>query len=300
MIQPTDLQARIDKLEADLIAERQFRHVREQQAARTQARAVKSLVAVIAVGSLVAGIQEARAWGGCAKTLPDPLKTFCAGDPALANDINGNFRALVDWLTPKVGAFGNAGGSSVAVFTGSGAALTSLSGSNITAGTVTTTALATTVVQSLVPPGTIIAYGGKAAPAGWLLCNGANLERALYPALFGAINTNFGTYDATHFNVPDLRGRFLRGWDNGAKRDPEAGKREKMDTGGATGDNVGSVQLDEFKSHTHNFVAMYQTYGNDTTKDLYERYGDYWTATTAAGGTETRPINANVNYIIKF
>ena len=273
----------------------------EQAAVRRRRLIAKALVAVLAVGTLVAGVQEARAWGGCAKTLPDPLKTFCAGDPALANDINGNFKALVDWLTPKVGAFGNAGGSSVAVFTGSGAALTNLSGGQITAGTVTTTALAKTVAQSLVPAGTIIAYGGaKFAPDGWLLCNGANLERAQYPALFGVINTNFGTYDANHFNVPDLRGRFLRGWDNGAKRDPEAGTRVKMDTGGATGDYVGSVQLDEFKSHTHNFVAMYQTNGNDGSSPLYERYGDYWTATTAAGGTETRPINANVNYIIKF
>ncbi len=104
MIQPTDLQARIDKLEADLVTERQFRHVREQQAARTQARAVKALVAVIAVGSLVAGVQEARAWGSCAGLLePYGLKTFCAGNPALASDINGNFQALAKDLEAKVG-----------------------------------------------------------------------------------------------------------------------------------------------------------------------------------------------------
>ncbi len=284
-----NLLPRLELLERALRRERQ-----------TRARLAKALAAVLVLGTGVVGVRETLAWGGCSQTLPSPLTTFCAGDPASAAQINGNFKAVVDWLEPKVGAFGKPGGSSVAVFTGSGAALTSLSGSNITAGTVTTTALATTVVQSLVPPGTIIAYGGKAAPAGWLLCNGANLERALYPALFGVINTNFGTYDATHFNVPDLRGRFLRGWDNGANRDPEAGARLKMDTGGATGDNVGSVQKDEFKSHTHNFVAMYQTSGNDGSSELYERYGDYWTATTAAGGTETRPINANVNYIIKF
>ena len=104
MIQPTDLQARIDKLEADLVTERQFRHVREHQAARTQTRAVKALVAVIAVGSLVAGVQEARAWGACAGLLePYGLKTFCAGNPALASDINGNFQALAKDLEAKVG-----------------------------------------------------------------------------------------------------------------------------------------------------------------------------------------------------
>jgi len=291
-----DLQQRVKQLEQLLADTRQG--LERQRQTRTQI--AKALVAVLAVGTLVAGVQEARAWGGCAKTLPDPLKTFCAGDPALANDINGNFKAVVDWLEPKVGTFGKPGGSTVAVFTGNGAALTDLSGGEIKTGTVKATALETTVAQSLVPPGTIVAYGGKTAPAGWLLCNGASLDKALYPALFAAISSNFGTYDAAHFNVPDLRGRFLRGWDNGANRDPEAGTRKKMDTGGATGDNVGSVQLDEFKSHTHNFVAMYQTNGNDGSSPLYERYGDYWTATTAAGGTETRPINANVNYIIKF
>ena len=292
MSDPIDLQQRVNQLEQML---HETRKGLEQQR-HTRSSLAKALVAVVVLGSAVVGVRETLAWGGCSQTLPSPLKTFCAGDPALAADINGNFKAVADWLVPKVGKFGD---TAAAVFTGSGAALTGLSGGNITAGSVASTALATAVVQSLVPPGTIIAYGGKVAPAGWLVCDGKSIDKTNYPALYAVIGGGFGA-GGTAFNVPDLRGRFLRGWDNGAKRDPEAENRTPMSPGGAKNDNIGSVQLDEFKSHTHNYVAMLQTTGNDTSSELYERYGDYQKASSAAGGTETRPINAYVNYIIKY
>ena len=279
MSNQTDLQQRVNQLEQTLTETR--RGLERQR--QTRGRLAKALVAVVVLGSAAVGVRETLAWGGCTPTLPSPLKTFCVGDPALASDINGNFQAVVDWLVPMVGAFGTP----------------ALPGGKIIPGTVASTALATTVVQSLVPPGTIIAYGGKDAPAGWLVCDGKSYPKTAYPALVAVTLTTFGGV-GNNFNVPDFRGRFLRGWDNVAKRDPEANKRKAMNDGGANGDMIGSVQLDEFKSHTHNFVAMYQTKGNDGSSELYERYGDYWTATTAAGGTETRPLNAYVNYIIKF
>ncbi len=295
MSDPTDLQQRVNQLEQML---HETRKGLERQR-HTRGRLAKTLVAVVVLGSAVVGVRETLAWGGCSQTLPSPLKTFCAGDPALAADINGNFKAVVDWLVPKVGAFGTPGASTAAVFTGSGTALTGLSGGNITAGSVASTALATAVVQSLVPPGTIIAYGGKVAPAGWLVCNGQSYAQALYPALFAVTNTAFGAAGAS-FNVPDLRGRFLRGWDNGAKRDPEALNRTAMSAGGPTNDSIGSVQLDEFKSHIHQSTTSYWDKGNDTSSGAWERTSDYLANTTAAGGTETRPINAYVNYIIKY
>lgn len=57
------------------------------------------------------------------------------------------------------------------------------------------------------PAGGILAYGGTAAPTGYLLCNGASVLRADYPDLFTAIGTTYGSVDGTHFNVPDLRMR---------------------------------------------------------------------------------------------
>lgn len=56
--------------------------------------------------------------------------------------------------------------------------------------------------------GAILAFGGTAAPSGYLLCNGALVSRTTYAALFAAIGTNFGVGDgSTTFGPPDLRGR---------------------------------------------------------------------------------------------
>lgn len=61
------------------------------------------------------------------------------------------------------------------------------------------------------------------APTGYLKANGAAVSRAAYAALFAAVGTTFGVGDgATTFNVPDLRGEFIRGWDDG--RGADAGR----------------------------------------------------------------------------
>jgi microcystin-dependent protein len=67
---------------------------------------------------------------------------------------------------------------------------------------------------ALLPAGVIFPYGGAAAPTGYLLCAGQSLLRASYPALFTAINTQYGAADGTHFSLPDLRGRVVAGDDN--------------------------------------------------------------------------------------
>ena len=162
--------------------------------------------------------------------------------------------------------------------------------------------LVATVQQALCPPGTIVAYGGQTAPPGWLICNGFNYYRTSLPALFSAIGTSFGSSSSTTFRVPDFRGRFLRGRDGGAGRDPDRTTRSAMAFGGATGDNVGSVQADEFKSHTHSFTKPYIASPGDDGSTTYSEVGNFETTgtTVATGGNETRPININVNYIIKY
>ena len=67
------------------------------------------------------------------------------------------------------------------------------------------------------PPGAIVAYAASTAPTGWLLCDGSAVSRTTYAALFTAISTTWGIGDgSTTFNVPDLRGQFLRGYDSRA------------------------------------------------------------------------------------
>ena len=65
------------------------------------------------------------------------------------------------------------------------------------------------------PVGTIIAMATVTVPSGYLECNGASLNRGTYSRLFEIIGTTFGSVDASTFNLPDLRGEFLRGFDNG-------------------------------------------------------------------------------------
>lgn len=173
------------------------------------------------------------------------------------------------------------------------------------------------IVDSSKPSGTIEAYGGAAAPDGFLLCDGTSLLRASYPALFAAIGTAFGAADGTHFNVPDLRGRFLRGVDGGAARDPDAAGRVVMATGGNTANNVGSVQGGQFAAHGHdiyggNSGGAVTTPGNASSSSLSGSSGAgglaYITNAPVGGnayiktqgGNETRPINAYVTYIIKI
>ncbi|MDB0511063.1 phage tail protein [Ralstonia solanacearum] len=64
--------------------------------------------------------------------------------------------------------------------------------------------------------GLITYFARSSAPNGWLKANGAAVSRTTYVALFTEIGTTFGAGDgANTFNLPDLRGEFLRGWDDG-------------------------------------------------------------------------------------
>lgn len=153
-----------------------------------------------------------------------------------------------------------------------------------------------------VPSGSILAFGGGAAPAGWALCDGTSLSRVDEPSLFAAIGTGWGAADDTHFNVPDLRGRFLRGVDGTAGNDPEAAGRTAMNPGGNTGDKVGSVQPDQFGTHTHQvspFGAAVVNVNAGNNAPIAVAVPPIVLTTTAAGGAETRPRNAAVTYIIK-
>ena len=146
------------------------------------------------------------------------------------------------------------------------------------------------------PVGAIIPFGGKTAPQGWLICDGRSYSRRDYQELYRIIGSNFGAPNNSSFNVPDFRGRFLRGTDNRAGRDPDALSRQASSSGGLTGDNVGSVQEDQFKAHSHSYTKFPGAKGDIAS-------GRYWKAvgsnTGNTGGSETRPKNVYVNFIIK-
>lgn len=86
-------------------------------------------------------------------------------------------------------------------------------------------------------------FAMTSAPAGWLKANGAAVSRETYAALFAAIGTSFGVGDgSTTFNLPDLRGGFLRGWDDGRGVDD--------------GRVFGSIQESANKYHNHGGISQ--------------------------------------------
>lgn len=159
-------------------------------------------------------------------------------------------------------------------------------------------------LQAILPPGTVFTYAGSSAPTGYLSCDGSAVSRTTYAALFSSIGIAHGSGDgSTTFNLPDYRGRFLRGVTGASANDPDASTRTAMNTGGNTANTVGSVQGHVFAAHTHrtttnqnNGASPYLLQGGS----LFGSDVGQTPATTSTGGNETRPLNAYVNYIIKF
>ena len=147
------------------------------------------------------------------------------------------------------------------------------------------------------PSGTVIAWTTNNVPVGYLECNGASVSTATYPELYAAIGNTYGG-DSSNFNVPDFRGEFLRGWSHGSGKDPEAASRANRGDG-TGGDYVGTTQGNQIQSHNHSISA----------RDIVGPYGgsqNFWEiggggkSTNHTGGSETRPRNINVMWLIKI
>jgi microcystin-dependent protein len=170
--------------------------------------------------------------------------------------------------------------------------------------------------------------------SGWFLCDGRLIDDLSDEGLsrsekeeFKALLTRSGNPDPNH--LPDLRGYFLRGADRSSGRDPDIASRS------GTGNKIGSTQDDEFRSHTHSGST---SSANSTTDDAstgdnlnvstvqllpaagpgadgpvvvngvsINNVNHHHTlgsstgsaSSSSVGGSETRPRNVYVNYIIK-
>lgn len=168
--------------------------------------------------------------------------------------------------------------------------------------------------DSLTPAGSISAYIALTAPVGWLICDGQSLNAVTntqYETLWNLIGLTFGGTGKADFKVPDLRGEFIRGWSNGRTEGTPA---VAVDSGRVFASSQ-EMQLQAHKHTTPNSDCRNyygQGYGTD--------YLNYWCDsewygigqapltndgthpenTTAKIGSETRPRNVALNYIIKY
>lgn len=130
----------------------------------------------------------------------------------------------------------------------------------------------------LVPLGAILPYVGPGAPNGYLLCDGAVIDGLQWPDLVALVGPN----------TPDLRGQFLRGWSVNASVDPD-GPRAPL-----------AAQGELFKAHSH--VVSANANGNTPFTGQQGSLNRDMTAGILSGdtgGTETRPVNVAVAFIIK-
>jgi microcystin-dependent protein len=122
--------------------------------------------------------------------------------------------------------------------------------------------------------GSIVMWGTSTVPSGWLECNGQST--AGYPNLIAL----FGT------NLPDLRGEFVRGWDNGRGVD--------------SGRVIQSAQAQDVQPHTHSYTVTSSVTSGSQGGNIGGLIPSSSSSTTGSTGTtETRPRNVALMFIVK-
>ena len=156
------------------------------------------------------------------------------------------------------------------------------------------------VSPSSTPTGGIILWTTETAPTGYLECAGQSLAIATYTNLYAVLGVKYGNVDGAHFNLPDLRGVFVRGWDHAKGIDPDAATRTNRGDL-TTGDHVGTKQADDLDAHTHDVVNGTTGAGaaSGVVLDGAGGTAPAMIVTASTGGNETRPININLMYVIK-
>jgi microcystin-dependent protein len=140
--------------------------------------------------------------------------------------------------------------------------------------------------NALIPTGTILAFGGSSAPSGFVLATGQAISRTTFANLFAVFGTTYGSGDgSTTFNVPDLRGRFVAGFDSGNATGRLTGSTAQgvsaSTLGNTGGEQAHTMTSGELVSHNHTdsghshgagslTVAMVNTTSGGSTQGLLD------------------------------
>jgi microcystin-dependent protein len=169
------------------------------------------------------------------------------------------------------------------------------------------------------PAGAIMAFAMNAVPSGWLAANGDAVSRSTYAALFAVIGTGYGVGDgSTTFNLPDLRGYFVRGAGLNSDGTNSGNFAAKQAAAMLDHAHTGTTS-DESAQHGHSVNAVVTSANTGTGAGITVGGNGYFLGTVATtfngsghthtvttgnpstgGGTETRPANIALLYCIKF
>ena len=154
--------------------------------------------------------------------------------------------------------------------------------------------------------GKISMFARSTAPSGYLKCNGAAISRTTYAALFSAIGTTFGAGDgSTTFNIPDLRGEFIRGWDDARGIDTSRVFGSWQDGQNLSHTHDATVSSDAHNhswsgvtsSDTHNHTYTSRG-GSFTSQSSGSSYSGTWYSTytaTSSSNTHSHTVSGTTN-----
>ncbi|WP_079212728.1 phage tail protein [Brucella pituitosa] len=165
------------------------------------------------------------------------------------------------------------------------------------------------------PAGLVLPVAAPVAPSGFLYCNGQAVSRT-YAGLFAVIGGWWGAGNgSTTFNVPDYRGVFLRGYDDGRGLDPGRGFASYQGSQNLWHGHSFSGQTNGAGGHDHDLGTRECTYGPlvqigraggnwsgmspNRTSWVGDHSHSFSGSTSGEGGNEARPVSHAVYYVIK-
>ena len=138
--------------------------------------------------------------------------------------------------------------------------------------------LSFSIVQG-VPSGSVFCMAVATVPSGYLECNGAAVSRTTYAALFAVIGTQYGSGNGSStFNIPDLRGEFIRGFDNGRGVD--------------SGRSIATIQGDDNKGHNHS-ISLSGTTSTRSLTGAVTKISEGFNAVGTASGVFSKTNDGN-------
>ena len=153
----------------------------------------------------------------------------------------------------------------------------------------------------------------------WIICDGSPVSRTAYNHLFDVIGITWGVGDGSStFNLPDLRGEFLRGFDSGQGNDPDAVSRTGGDAVGSSQEHALPALFGSWSNnHGLNRISVYNSTGLSGTTAVVGQGTSSWRQSIESSsgtysrvdldstrvipnGSDVRPRNKYVQYCIKY